>query len=337
MASSSVLPTRSCGTGAGVLPVETNSTRVPPSSRSSPGRRIGLEHLAGRAPVAAASRGPRSRTRSRPPRRAPPPRSWWRGPAPRRRGCAPRSRRRRPWCRRARTAPARRAPMASGAGADRRGPRRPGRRRGSRAGRRGATTGAGLHRRSPRLARPRGCRRGRRRAWWRRGRRRSVRSTTGVAAREGQRRRAGQVLGAGHEGDGQLAGVGAVGRVGEPGPGERPLQRARARRAPRPACRRAPSAWRWWCRRRRAPMPVTASMRTRPSEYTSALPSTGWPWACSGEAYRAVPSTAPCGSVHAASARARASPKSATRRRPSSPKRRLAGFTSRWTNPRRWA
>ena len=83
--------------------------------------------------------------------------------------------------------------------------------------------------------------------------------------------------------------------------------------------------------------PVTASISTRPSEYTSARPSTDSPWACSGEAYRAVPSTAPCGSVQAASARARARPKSAMRMRPSSPKRRLAGLMSRCTKPRRWA
>jgi hypothetical protein len=44
------------------------------------------------------------------------------------------------------------------------------------------------------------------------------------------------------------------------------------------------------------------------------------PRTCSGAAYRAVPKTAPEGSVHAASASARAKPKSAMRRRPSSSK-----------------
>ncbi len=84
-------------------------------------------------------------------------------------------------------------------------------------------------------------------------------------------------------------------------------------------------------------VPVTASMSTRPSAYTSALPSTLWPCACSGAAYRAVPSNIPCGSVHAASAMARARPKSPMRSRPSSPKRRLAGLMSRCTRPCRWA
>ena len=36
VASSSVMPARSVGTGAGVLPNDTNSTRVPPSSSCSP-------------------------------------------------------------------------------------------------------------------------------------------------------------------------------------------------------------------------------------------------------------------------------------------------------------
>ena len=45
----------------------------------------------------------------------------------------------------------------------------------------------------------------------------------------------------------------------------------------------------------------------------------------------------PLGSVHDASASARARPKSASRRRPSSSKSRFAGLTSRCTRPRWWA
>ena len=76
-------------------------------------------------------------------------------------------------------------------------------------------------------------------------------------------------------------------------------------------------------------VPVAASTSTNAREYTSLRPSRDWPRACSGEAYRAVPSTAPMGSVHAASANARARPKSAMRNRASSSNSRLAGLMSR--------
>ncbi len=55
-------------------------------------------------------------------------------------------------------------------------------------------------------------------------------------------------------------------------------------------------------------LPVTDSISTSASEYTSVLPSTGLPCACSGDAYRAVPNTTPDGSVQAASAIAACEP-----------------------------
>src|SRR6516162_513318 len=72
-------------------------------------------------------------------------------------------------------------------------------------------------------------------------------------------------------------------------------------------------------------VPVNAPYKPDALAYTSARPSTGFPSAASGEMYRAVPTMAPAGSVHAASASARATPKSATRTRPSSSNNRFAG------------
>ena len=60
--------------------------------------------------------------------------------------------------------------------------------------------------------------------------------------------------------------------------------------------------------------PVSISYITTPSEYRSLRPSTGLPWACSGEKYVAVPMTEPV-RVRLASAPADmavAMPKSAT-------------------------
>ena len=80
--------------------------------------------------------------------------------------------------------------------------------------------------------------------------------------------------------------------------------------------------------------PVTLSTRTSASEYRSERASSCAPRACSGDAYRAVPNTAPAGSVQLASARARARPKSATRTMPCSSNRRFAGLMSRCSTPR---
>src|SRR5215211_2343208 len=87
----------------------------------------------------------------------------------------------------------------------------------------------------------------------------------------------------------------------------------------------------------RVTRPVTDSMSTTPSAYRSARASSVAPVPCSGAAYRAVPTSAPVGSVQLASASARARPKSATRTVPCSSNSRFAGLTSRWTSPRECA
>ncbi|PSK61711.1 hypothetical protein B0E53_06392 [Micromonospora sp. MH33] len=63
---------------------------------------------------------------------------------------------------------------------------------------------------------------------------------------------------------------------------------------------------------------------------------TGWPAACSGDMYEAVPSTM-CAAVMPAMVLARAIPKSTSTTEPSRLTSRLPGFTSRCTIPARWA
>ncbi|MCF0097401.1 hypothetical protein B0E54_06277 [Micromonospora sp. MH99] len=64
--------------------------------------------------------------------------------------------------------------------------------------------------------------------------------------------------------------------------------------------------------------------------------ATGWPVACSGDMYAAVPSTM-FAAVNPAMLRDRAMPKSTSTTRPSALTSRLPGFTSRCTMPARWA
>ena len=113
-------------------------------------------------------------------------------------------------------------------------------------------------------------------------------------------------------------------RTGARRPSERGTSRSRSVRA---------SSVPWMLSRANGTSPVTASTNTSASEYTSERPSTALPSACSGAEYLAVPSSTPSGSVHVASASARARPKSAIRSLPSSPNSRLAGLMSRCTNP----
>ena len=171
-ASSSVLPTRSVGTGAGVLPSGDEQHERAALVELLAGAGIGVEHLARGAAVPRWSRGSRSRSRSRRPPRGPPPRSSRRGRAPRRLGV------RTSFHANAAVVP---TSADSTTATSTHGHRR--RREPSSAvdrevvvevlGRRGRHgDGRRVHHRSPRRARPRGCRRARRRASWRRRRRR---------------------------------------------------------------------------------------------------------------------------------------------------------------------
>ncbi len=124
------------------------------------------------------------------------------------------------------------------------------------------------------------------------------------------------------------------GHVGRGGPGQHVVERAQQRRCAAAAARCGPPASPWSCRSRRAPSPSPPRKAPTPTSTRRPGRRPGFPSAASGEMYRAVPTIAPAGSVHAASASARATPKSATRTRPSSSNKRLAGLMSRCTSPR---
>ena len=105
-----------------------------------------------------------------------------------------------------------------------------------------------------------------------------------VAGHERQRGRPGQPLGRCDERPAQLAGVGALGRLRPPGPLDDRPRAGRGRPAPASACRCRLMSVATVVSAANGTVPVTDSTSTRASEYTSLLPSTAMPLACSGEA-----------------------------------------------------
>ena len=82
-------------------------------------------------------------------------------------------------------------------------------------------------------------------------------------------------------------------------------------------------------------VPVSISYRTTPTEYRSERSSTGWPLACSGARYWAVPRMEPASVIPESPARAM--PKSMTLTVPPRSSMTFCGLMSRCTMPLRWA